>query len=94
MAKRDRTRAGHLAHDAPQQRALQGGRRAAQDRDVYLAHPLMVHCGSMDMRSTLRWLSNPNFALRTPLDPLRRDASRRSPVEEAIVRALGQQAGR
>ena len=56
--------------------------------DVYLAHPLMVHCGSMDMRSTLRWLSNPNFALRAPLDPLRRDAAQRSPVEEAIVRAL------
>jgi len=56
--------------------------------DVYLVHPLMVHCGSMDLRKTLRWLSKPNFALRAPLDPLRRDAAQRSPVEEAIVRAL------
>jgi hypothetical protein len=51
--------------------------------DVYFAHPLMVHCGSVNFSSRMRWLSNPNIAVRASLDP-----RGRSPVEQVLALAL------
>lgn len=64
--------------------------------DVYLAHPFMIHCGSVNCGATLRWLANPNFALDAPLAPLariQRDPASLSPVELAIARALDRSGG-
>jgi len=55
--------------------------------DVILMHPLLMHSASNNPSDRIRWMANPMVYLRAPLDP-RRPAAARSPVEEAIARAL------
>jgi tetratricopeptide (TPR) repeat protein len=62
---------------------------AGKAGDVFLAHPFMVHCKTHNQRKTFRWLSNPMFELREPMDPMRTNPAELSPVEKVIARALG-----
>lgn len=55
--------------------------------DVILMHGCMVHAGSSNRSHCIRWLGNPVFYLRAPMNPWA-PAGKRSPVEEAIARAL------
>lgn len=62
---------------------------AGKAGDVFLAHPLMVHCATYNQSKTFRWLSNPMFILEEPMDPMRPKVQELSPVERVIARALG-----
>ncbi len=52
--------------------------------DVFLLHPFMLHTASPNPTGRVRWMANPNIALREPLqlDPPR------SPIERAITQYL------
>lgn len=56
--------------------------------DLVLMHPLMIHTASPNRSGRIRWMSNPMVYVNAPLDPLRRELERLSPVELAIRRAL------
>lgn len=59
--------------------------------DVILAHPFLFHNRGVKHAGPPRVLSNTETPLRTRLDP-RRPPAERSPVEEAIARALAEPA--
>jgi ectoine hydroxylase-related dioxygenase (phytanoyl-CoA dioxygenase family) len=54
--------------------------------DVVLMHPYMLHASSQNHRATARLITNPPIALR---EPMRFDRDEHSPVERAVLRALG-----
>ena len=56
---------------------------------VYLCHPFLVHAAQPHRGTTPRFLAQPPLLPRGPL-VLDRGADPRSPVEEAIARALAQ----
>jgi hypothetical protein len=57
--------------------------------DVVLMHPYMLHAASQNHRGTARFITNPPIALREPMQFDRPDADEHSPVERAVLRALG-----
>jgi tetratricopeptide (TPR) repeat protein len=52
--------------------------------DVFLLHPFMLHTASPNPTGRVRWMANPNIALREPLDV----TDPRSPIERAITQHL------
>jgi hypothetical protein len=52
-------------------------------------HPYMLHSVSQNHRGTARFRTNPPIALRQPMDFDRPDPDEQSPVERAVLRALG-----
>jgi len=57
--------------------------------DVVLMHPFILHASSQNHRGTARFITNPPIALREPMRFDRDDPAEHSPVERAILRALG-----
>jgi hypothetical protein len=57
--------------------------------DVYLLHPFMVHSHSINASSRARFIVNPPVKLREPACFARERPSDYSPVERAVLRALG-----
>jgi hypothetical protein len=57
--------------------------------DVVLMHPYMLHASSQNHRGTARFITNPPIALREPMRFDRPDPAEHSPVERAVLRALG-----
>ena len=57
--------------------------------DVVLMHPYMLHASSQNHRRTARLITNPPIALREPMRFDRDDPAEHSPVERAVLRALG-----
>lgn len=57
--------------------------------DVVLMHPYMLHASSQNHRATARLITNPPIALREPMRFDRDDPAEHSPVERAVLRALG-----
>lgn len=60
----------------------------AQAGDVYLLHPYMLHCHSQNSKQVERIIINPPAMLKEPMNFNRADGHY-SPVEQAILRALG-----
>jgi hypothetical protein len=60
-----------------------------QAGDVYLNHPFMRHARSPNTGKTVRFICNPCIVLHEPMNLARPNPSEHSPVEAAIVRALG-----
>jgi hypothetical protein len=56
--------------------------------DVVLLHPFVLHAVSQNHRGP-RFITNPPIALREPMRFDRPDPADRSPVEQAVLRALG-----
>jgi hypothetical protein len=59
--------------------------------DVVLMHPYMLHAVSQNHRGTARFITNPPIALKQPMRFDRADPAEHSPVERAVLRALGVQ---
>jgi hypothetical protein len=59
--------------------------------DVVLMHPYMPHAVSQNHRGTARFITNPPIALKEPMRFDRADPAEHSPVERAVLRALGVQ---
>ena len=59
--------------------------------DVVLMHPYMLHAVSQNHRGTARLITNPPIALTEPMEFDRDDPAEYSPVERAVLRALGVQ---
>jgi hypothetical protein len=57
--------------------------------DVVLMHPYMLHSASQNQRGTARFITNPPIALKEPMAFNRSDPAEHSPVERAVLRALG-----
>jgi hypothetical protein len=57
--------------------------------DVYLLHPMMLHRASPNPSGRARFQSVPHMAASGPFDLARPDPRDRSPVERAILNALG-----
>jgi len=58
--------------------------------DVFLLHPFMLHTSSYNHRPEARFMINPAAQLREPMRFDRRsDGSAYSPIEQAVLRALG-----
>jgi ectoine hydroxylase-related dioxygenase (phytanoyl-CoA dioxygenase family) len=57
--------------------------------DVVLMHPYMLHAVSQNHRGTARFITNPPIALSHPMRFDRDDPAEHSPVERAVLRALG-----
>ena len=57
--------------------------------DVVLMHPYMLHSASQNHRGTARFITNPPIALKEPMAFNRSDPAEHSPVERAVLRALG-----
>ena len=57
--------------------------------DVVLMHPYMLHAYSQNHRGTARLITNPPIALKEPMRFDRDDPAEHSPVERAVLRALG-----
>jgi hypothetical protein len=57
--------------------------------DVYLLHPFMLHTQSLNASERARFIVNPPVKLREPLRLSRERPADYSPVERAILRALG-----
>lgn len=57
--------------------------------DVVLMHPFMLHAVSQNHRGTARFITNPPIALEQPMRFDRDDTAEHSPVERAVLRALG-----
>jgi hypothetical protein len=57
--------------------------------DVYLLHPFMVHSHSINASDQARFIVNPPVKLRQPMRFARERPSDHSPVERAVLRALG-----
>lgn len=57
--------------------------------DVYLLHPFIVHSLSINASDRARFIVNPPVKLREPMCFARERASDHSPVERAVLRALG-----
>jgi hypothetical protein len=52
-------------------------------------HPYMLHAVSQNHRGTARFITNPPIALKAPMRFDRDDPAEQSPVERAVLRALG-----
>jgi hypothetical protein len=57
--------------------------------DVYLLHPFIVHSQSINASNRARFIVNPPVNLREPMCFARERPSDHSPVERAVLRALG-----
>lgn len=57
--------------------------------DVYLMHPFMLHTRSINPSGRARFIINPPVKLKEPMCFARRDPKEHSPVERAVLRALG-----
>jgi hypothetical protein len=57
--------------------------------DVVLMHPYVLHAASQNHRGTARFITNPPITLREPMRFDRADPAEHSPVERAVLRALG-----
>src|SRR6185369_4311545 len=57
--------------------------------DVVLMHPYVLHAVSQNHRGTARFITNPPITLREPMRFDRPDPVEHSPVERAVLRALG-----
>jgi hypothetical protein len=57
--------------------------------DVVLMHPFMLHAVSQNHRGTARFITNPPITLTEPMRFDRDDPAEHSPVERAVLRALG-----
>lgn len=57
--------------------------------DIAFIHPLMLHTGSPNSCSRVRWMGNPLVELAEPLRVDRPDPRYYSPVEQVVVDALG-----
>lgn len=57
--------------------------------DVVLLHPYILHASSQNLSGKPRFLTNPCFHLREPMRFNRPDPDDYSPVELAVLRALG-----
>src|SRR5688572_19410072 len=57
--------------------------------DVYLLHPFMVHSHSQNASKRARFIVNPPVMLKEPMNFARERAEDHSPVERAVLRALG-----
>ncbi len=58
--------------------------------DVYFMHPFTLHSWSINQSERARFLINPPVHLREPMRFDRPDPEDHSPVERAVLRALGQ----
>jgi hypothetical protein len=56
--------------------------------DVAFMHPFMSHARSANTGERVRFICNPCFSLKEPMNLQRADPREYSPVEEAIVRAI------
>lgn len=59
--------------------------------DVYLLHPFMLHTWSVNESGKARFIINPPVMLREPMCFSRPSAADHSPVERAVLRALGKE---
>lgn len=57
--------------------------------DVVLMHPYMLHAVSQNHRGTARFITNPPIALKEPMRFDRPAPAEQSPVERAVLHALG-----
>jgi Phytanoyl-CoA dioxygenase (PhyH) len=57
--------------------------------DVYLLHPFVIHAKSQNTLRRPRFITNSTLFLRDPMRLDRPDPADHSPVEQAILRALG-----
>ncbi len=57
--------------------------------DVILMHPYMLHASSQNHSDKARFITNPPVALKEPMNFNRTDPAEFSPVERAILQALG-----
>ena len=57
--------------------------------DVYLLHPFMLHSHSQNASRRARFITNPPVKLAEPMQFARERAEDYSPVERAVLRALG-----
>jgi len=57
--------------------------------DVILMHPYMLHASSQNPSGTARFITNPPVALREPMNFNRENPADFSPVERAVLHALG-----
>jgi len=57
--------------------------------DVFLLHPFMLHTWSINASSRARFIINPPVKLREPMCFARPAPEQHSPVERAVLRALG-----
>jgi hypothetical protein len=57
--------------------------------DVYLMHPFMLHSQSVNASGRARFIVNPPVKLREPMSFARAEPRDHSPVERAVLRALG-----
>jgi hypothetical protein len=57
--------------------------------DVYLMHPFMLHSQSVNASQRARFIVNPPVKLREPMSFARPRLEDHSPVERAVLRALG-----
>lgn len=57
--------------------------------DVYLMHPFMLHTRSVNSSSRARFIINPPVKLKEPMCFARANPAEHSPVERAVLRALG-----
>ena len=58
--------------------------------DVALMHPFMSHTRSANTGNRVRFICNPCFSLKEPMDFQRENPEEYSPVEQAIVDAISQ----
>jgi len=59
--------------------------------DVYLLHPLMLHCASNNMLRIPRIITNPAVSLNEPFDFNRQNGDEYSIVEKKTLKELGQE---
>jgi len=57
--------------------------------DVFLLHPFMLHTWSINTLDQARFIINPPVKLREPMCFARAEPEQHSPVERAVLRALG-----
>ncbi len=57
--------------------------------DVFLMHPYMLHAVSQNVLRRPRMITNPPIALKEPMNFNRKSPADHSPVERAVLRALG-----
>ena len=69
----------------PRERVIEATGKAG---DVFLMHPFMSHARSANTGERVRFICNPCFSLKEPMDLQRNEGEEYSPVESAIVRAL------
>lgn len=62
----------------------------ARAGDIILCHPFLLHAVSQNVRGVERIISNPIVVLREPMN-FQRTGGDYSPVEQAILRALGRE---